>query len=198
MPWLASAVDVELIACAQHLQHARSAAAHATLPAPTALAARSLSSSALQGAVDTGFIAKHEGQLLGTQAPPAAVAALAAVAFLRLAMAAAQVSTGDLRRAEPARAGASSPAAACPLAQHPALPLATPQERAGGGGGGALPGPWGQPSSFRLNHLFSCPVAFTHPLSGTEVWGARSSWAAAGLGWAGWGRSACERCVACL
>lgn len=86
--------------------------------------------SAVQGAVDTGFIAKHQEQLLGTQPPPASVAALAALAFLRLASAAAH-------------------------------------ERSGGGG--ALPGPWGQPSSFRLNHLFSCPVAFTHPLSGTQV-----------------------------
>ena len=45
----------------------------------------------LQGAVDTSFLAKHESQLLGAHpvAPP--VLALAAVAFLQIAVQRAQV-----------------------------------------------------------------------------------------------------------
>ncbi len=38
-----------------------------------------------------------------------------------------------------------------------------------GTGGAAAPGPWARPSAFRVNHLFSCPVAFTHPASGSEA-----------------------------
>jgi 3-methylcrotonyl-CoA carboxylase alpha subunit len=80
-----------------------------------------------QGAVDTSFIAKHEGQLLGAEPVPPSVLALAAVAFLQIAV-----------------------------------------QRAQGTGGPAVPGPWSRPSAFRINHLFSCPVAFTHPASSSE------------------------------
>lgn len=31
-----------------------------------------------------------------------------------------------------------------------------------------LPGPWSLRNSFRVNHQFSCPVAFSHPRSGTQ------------------------------
>ncbi|KAL4431303.1 hypothetical protein ABPG75_006559 [Micractinium tetrahymenae] len=31
-----------------------------------------------------------------------------------------------------------------------------------------LPGPWALSSSFRVNHQFSCPVAFSHPRSGAQ------------------------------
>lgn len=48
--------------------------------------------SSLQGAVDTSFIAKHEAQLLGAEPVPPAVLALAAVAFLQIAVQRAQVS----------------------------------------------------------------------------------------------------------
>ncbi|KAL4438488.1 hypothetical protein ABPG77_000136 [Micractinium sp. CCAP 211/92] len=34
--------------------------------------------------------------------------------------------------------------------------------------GGQLPGPWPLGNSFRVNHQFSCPVAFSHPRSGTQ------------------------------
>ncbi|PSC74742.1 Methylcrotonoyl-carboxylase subunit mitochondrial [Micractinium conductrix] len=79
-----------------------------------------------QGAVDTSFIAKHEGELLARPPPAAPVLALAAVAWLQLAVG------------------------------------------RGGGGGGGAPGPWSLSDSFRVNHSFSCPVAFSHSKSGGE------------------------------
>ncbi len=45
----------------------------------------------LQGAVDTSFISKHEGQLLGAEPVAPSVLALAALAFLQIAMQRAQV-----------------------------------------------------------------------------------------------------------
>lgn len=41
-------------------------------------------------------------------------------------------------------------------------------QQAQGTGGAVVPGPWSRPTAFRVNHLFSCPVAFTHPASASE------------------------------
>lgn len=124
-----------------------------------------------QGGVDTSFISQHEAQLLAAQPLPPALAALAAATFLRLAQASAHAGASLACQPPPA-----APLAACALARrpNPEFPRARrplPQESAGAATGGALPGPWGQPSPFRLNHLFSCPVAFSHPRSGSEVRG---------------------------
>ena len=59
-----------------------------------------------------------------------------------------------------------------------------------GTGGAAAPGPWARPSAFRVNHLFSCPVAFSHPASSSEA----SQGIKACVHWGGWnvGAAACS------
>lgn len=85
-----------------------------------------------------------------------------------------------LRCCKPGTYPGMAPSSSCLQSSPPALPQ--------GAGGPALPGPWTRPTAFRMNHLFSCPVAFTHPASSSEASGGVPQSCCGVLGVVVWGR----------